>query len=166
MRRSRPVAVASGFVSSITRLPTSLYDVEKANFDVKLDGKFTLVEKGSSCNRSIAAPRIAAGIYSDNSVGRLRLTPQFGDNSEMPSAFRRSEMERVPTADAVAAVIQKLAHSPLISTLVESGAGWELASHFRASPVAGLLGKVAADSSARLSSGGSTSCVDADITAA
>lgn len=60
---------------------------------------------------------------------------------------------RAPPAATVAAVNQKLAHSPIISTLVERGAGWELASHSRASPVVGLLGKVAADFASTLVSG-------------
>ncbi|MEN5114930.1 CGNR zinc finger domain-containing protein [Brevundimonas diminuta] len=50
-----------------------------------------------------------------------------------------------PPVATIAAVNQKLAHSPLISTLVESGVGWDLISRPKASPVAGLLGKVAAD---------------------
>lgn len=57
------------------------------------------------------------------------------------------------SASMVATVNEKLALSPLISTLVNKDTGWDLASHTIANPVAGLLGTLAADFANTLVSG-------------
>lgn len=61
--------------------------------------------------------------------------------------------KRTLSASMVASVNEKLAHSPLISRLVHKDTGWDMASHTSASPVAGLLGKLAIDFARTLVSG-------------
>ncbi|QDC02187.1 hypothetical protein FGU64_18065 [Mesorhizobium sp. 8] len=60
---------------------------------------------------------------------------------------------RAPPKTTVSAINEKLARSPVVSTLVEKGAGWELASRFAVGTATVLLGKVAADFAHTLVSG-------------
>ena len=60
---------------------------------------------------------------------------------------------RAPPKITVSAINEKLARSPVVSTLVEKGAGWELASRPMAGTASALLGKVAADFAHTLVSG-------------